>query len=95
MVLRVQLANWGLLVHRGYLEKVFKDKRGSLDFRVSLAPEVLLDRVCRGIREIEGSEVRKAKRETEVNLERQEPSDLWVELDKRESLDLQGKKSSK
>ncbi|TKS82578.1 Collagen alpha-1(XXVIII) chain [Collichthys lucidus] len=39
---------------------------------------------CRGI---EGSEVKRAKGETEENLESQEPLDLWVEQDKRESLD--------
>ncbi|TKS82596.1 Collagen alpha-1(XXVIII) chain [Collichthys lucidus] len=84
----VQLAERDHLVRRGYLEKASKDKRGTLDFRGSPAPEALLDKVYRGIRGIEGSEVKRAKGETEENLESQEPLDLWVEQDKRESLDL-------
>ncbi|KAG7216466.1 hypothetical protein INR49_001952, partial [Caranx melampygus] len=48
--LRAQLANWDHPVHRGYLERAFRDKREILDFRGSLALEVLLDKGDRGFR---------------------------------------------
>lgn len=95
MVQRVQLAGWDHLVHKVYLEKGSRDKRGNLDFRGSLAPEVHLVRVCRGTRAIEGSEVKRAKRETMENLESPDPPDPREGRDRRESRDLQGTKSSK
>lgn len=95
MVQRVQSARWDAPVHRGYLERESKDRRGNLDSRGSPAPEVLQDKVCRETRGTEGSEGRKAKRETEETPESQEPSDLWAEWARRENLGLQGMKSSK
>lgn len=94
-VQRVQLVKWAHLVHRAYLERESKDKRESRGFRGSLAPEVLQDKVCKGTRVNEGSEVIRAQRGTEDNQERLELLDLWVEWDRRESLDSQRKKSSK
>ncbi|XP_071388892.1 collagen alpha-1(XXVIII) chain-like, partial [Centroberyx affinis] len=68
----VQLVRWVNLVHRDYLERAFKDQRGSLGIRGSRAPEVLQDRVYRETRGTEGSEAKKAKRETKEILATQE-----------------------